>query len=292
MPTAPDDVDRKADEFFEQSRELLADRFAEARHDPDRGLRVTIIDLSDDDVAAISDLGRRLGIGGWIRIERADPAALDAWEQLRHDLRRLEDAQPRVLVGRPGLGPRYHRPPVCIELTAKAEHAAADLYQRYGAFVSLRVGALPYPLPDGPGNPPWQSRQGREPDVASTTEMHFVLDGALSVRTGETTTHALILTNLSSADISVHTNGHLTASIVDEIGSVVGGSYGPQISPLIIFTAKPSESIRIPVLVGTDSYSPELGYTIPPGIWHLTALMILSDGRQLLTPGLELTITD
>ena len=60
----------------------------------------------------------------------------------------------------------------------------------------------------------------------------------------------------------------------------------------MIFTATPSETVRIPVLVGTASYAPELGYRIPTGTWHLTATIPLSDGRHITTPGLELTVID
>lgn len=291
-PTAPDDVEWHADELFEQSRELVADRFGEARFDPDRGLRVTIIDLNDQDIAAITNLGKRLGIASWVRIERADPAALETWERLRHDLLRLQNAQPRVLQQYPTPDPGYRRPPVRIHLAAHAEPAAANLHNLYGDFVSLQVGALPYPLRADPPNPPRPSRQSSEPDTVSPTEMRIVLSGPLSLRTGQTTTHALILTNLTNHDVSVHTNGHLTASVVDDTGSAVGGYTGAQHLPLVIFTAKPSESVRIPVLIGTASYSPALGYAIPPGIWHLTAPMTLSDGRHRITPALELTITN
>ena len=81
-PTAPDDVERHAHDLFDQARALTGDRFAEARFDPDRGLRVTIIDLNDEDTTAITDAAQRLGIAGWVRIEHADPAALATWERL------------------------------------------------------------------------------------------------------------------------------------------------------------------------------------------------------------------
>ena len=61
--------------------------------------------------------------------------------------------------------------------------------------------------------------------------------------------------------------------------------------PLVIFTEEPSQTARVPLLVGTASFKAELGYTVPPGTWHLTASMDLSDGRHLTTPPLELTIT-
>jgi len=114
-----------------------------------------------------------------------------------------------------------------------------------------------------------------------------------SIRSGQTTTHHLLLTNLSGRNLSVHTNGNITAAIIDaDTGATVGGYTGAQHASLIIFTAAPSETVRIPLLVGTASYSPELGYAVPPGSWHLTAPMDLRDGRHLVTHLLEVTISD
>ena len=129
----------------------------------------------------------------------------------------------------------------------------------------------------------------REP--VDPAEMSIVLAAPLAIGTGQTATHDLLFTNLSDQDIRVRTNGNLTATIVDDTGTAVGGYTGAQHLPLMIFAAAPSETVRIPVLVGTASYSPELGYAVPPGTWHLTAPMDLDDGRHLVTPALELTIT-
>jgi hypothetical protein len=288
--TAPDNVERHAHELFDQARALVGDRFAEARFDPDRGLRITIIDLNDQDAAAITNVAQRLTVAEWVRIERADPTALETWERLRHDLSRLQDARPRALQQYPTPDPGYRRPPVEIHLAADAESTAADLHNTYGDFVSLRVGALPYPLTAEAPGPPARSRR-TERDTVSPAEMRIALETPLTLRSGQTTAHAVLLTNLSDNDIRVHTNGHLTADIVNDTGTTVGGYTGAQHLPLVIFTALPSDTVRIPVLVGTASYSPELGYAIPAGTWHLTAPMNLGDGRQLLTPALEFTVT-
>ncbi|HST47617.1 hypothetical protein [Jatrophihabitans sp.] len=292
-PTAPDDVEQHADEFFTETRALVGDRFAEARFDPDRGLRVTIIDLTDQDTTAITDLARRLGIASWVRVERAKPADLEAWERLRHDLQRLWSAEPRLLLASPTPDPGYRRPPVEICLTAAAESTAADLHNTYGDFVSLRVGALPYPPAAHLPSPSRRSARTIDRDPVNPAEMGIVLEAPLALRSGQTTTHGLLLTNLSDHDISVHTNGQLTATIINDAGAVVGGpdTGGVRIAPLVTFTAAPSETVRIPLLVGTASYSPELGYAVPAGSWHLTVPMNLADGRHLLTPALPLTIT-
>lgn len=289
-PTAPDGVEWHADELFTQARALVGERFAEARFDPDRGLRVTIIDLSDQDVTAITEVARRLGIVSWVRVERADPAALETWERLRHDLQRLWAAKPPVMLTSPTPDPGYRRPPVHIDLSADSESTAADLHNAYGDFVSLRVGALAYP----PGaSLPRPSARIIDRHPADPAEMRILLEAPLALRSGRTTTHGLLLTNLSDHDIQVHTNGHLTAVIVDDAGATVGGpdAGGAQQAPLVIFTASPSKTVRIPVFLGTASYTPELGYAVPAGSWHLTAPMDLADGRKLVTPALAFTIT-
>jgi len=288
---APDVVERHAQELFDQARALVGDRFAEARVDPDRGLRVTIIDLDVHDVSAINAVAERLGVAEWVRIERADPSALEAWERLRHDLRRLAGARRSVLTHYPMPDPGYRRPPVAIHVAADAEATAAELHAAYGDFVSLMVGALPYPPTENTPDRATSPRRPSEQRTPDPSELTVTLDGCLSIRAGQSVTHDLLLTNLSDHDIRIHTNGHLTASIVDDSGAVVGGYSGGQHLPLVIFTAEPAHTVRVPLLVGTASFVPDLGYTVPPGTWHLTASIELSDGRRLTTPPLELTIT-
>lgn len=291
QPTASENVERHAHDFFDQARLLVGDRFAEARFDPDRGLRVTIVDLNDQDTAGITNAAQQLGILDWVRIEYADPTAIATWERLRHDLQRLQSAEPRVLTQYPTPGPGYRRPPVRIHLSADAQSTAADLHSTYGDFVSLRVGALPYPPTAQSTSAPHATIRTDNRETPNPAEMSIVLEAPLAIGSGQTTTHGLLLTNLSDQDIRVHTNGNLTATVVDDTGAAVGGYAGAQQVPLVIFAAGPSDTVRIPLLVGTASYISELGYAIPPGTWHLTAPMDLADGRRLVTPALELTIT-
>ncbi len=52
---------------------------------------------------------------------------------------------------------------------------------------------------------------------------------------------------------------------------------------------------RIPLLIGTASFTPELGYLLPPGSWGLQAPLDLAPDlrtrHRRLTPVLPLTIT-
>lgn len=294
-PQAPRIVEQHSVELFEAARSILGDRLAECRRDPDRGARITIIDLNDEDIATLQDTAAGLGIAEWTRIEAADPADLSAWEQLRQDLINLRDQCPHVLQMYPTPEPGYQRPPVRIHLDARrpAVAAAAELHDRYGEFLSLHVGALPFPPNPSHVRPPRPRSTEPELELVGPNEMLLELDGPLSIQSGETATHAVMLLNTSDRPITVNTNGHLTAVINDPAtGTTVGGYTGMQIQPLIRFTANPGQDIRIPLLVGTASFTPDLGYTIPPGPWQLTAPLNLEDGRHVITQPMDFTITD
>ncbi len=98
--------------------------------------------------------------------------------------------------------------------------------------------------------------------------------------------------NLSATDIVVLTNGNLTAQVLDAAtGERVGGYSGAQRLPLVRFTVPAGSSTVIPVLVGTASRSPELGYSVPPGEWAIAAEMKLDDGRTVRTPPMGITVT-
>lgn len=81
---------------------------------------------------------------------------------------------------------------------------------------------------------------------------------------------------------------NLTAAIVDRAGAY----FGAQTAPLIIFTAEPGRTVQIPLLVGTDSCSPDLGYAVPAGEWRVVAPLDLADGKRLVSPPLPLTVID
>ena len=179
---------------------------------------------------------------------------------------------------------------IVFEAHAEAEAHAQALLTEYGAFVSLRVGALPYPLPvgAGPADTNWWDHERTRADVA---EMRFALDGPLIIRRGETVLHDLLVTNIGSRRLGFGTNGKIIGKIVDpESGQSVGGFCGPQPMPYVEFTAAPSQTVRIPLLVGTASFRPELGYAIPPGRWHAVAPLDLVDGRHLISAALDLTV--
>jgi hypothetical protein len=214
------------------------------------------------------------------------------WDELKVVLVRLRDEQPRALLGYPM--PEVdegRRPPFNIRLAARASATAEDLHRQFGDDVDLTVGALPYP----PGRPaPGRPTAGEPAGLLDPHELAAELDGPAIVRSGESVGHDLLLTNLTRQEIQIETNGHVTADVVDpRTGEVIGGSSIPQLLPLIVFRVEPGQTERIPLLIGTDSMMPRLGYTIPAGTWGLQVPLKLGghDAPRMRTPILPLTIT-
>jgi hypothetical protein len=217
---------------------------------------------------------------------------MSSWPQVREEILRLEALTPRVLTGYtgPDTDPEP-QPPFTVRLTSSSEAIAKQLHERFGDEVSLRVGALAYPPGSGES---WSEPTLREPVAPDhvLAGLHVELDGPLEVRSGESADHALRITNDTDRIITVRTNGQLTARIVDlRDGRHVGGASGAQRMPLVTFPVAPGATTRIPLWVGTDSYLPALGYTIPPGPWGVTVDLDLTDGPTLHSPVLAFDVT-
>jgi hypothetical protein len=100
------------------------------------------------------------------------------------------------------------------------------------------------------------------------------------------------MANVSDHELTVNTNGRLTALILDpRTGTVVGGYSGPQTLPLVRFPLRPGDLTTIPLLVGTTSFVAELGYSVPEGDWEMAADLRLGDGRVVQSPPVPLSIT-
>jgi hypothetical protein len=95
------------------------------------------------------------------------------------------------------------------------------------------------------------------------------LDCPAIVQSGATLRHGLLVRNLTSRVLPIATNGNVTAVVLDpQTRQVVGGFAGAQM-PLIMFRVAPGNTERIPLLIGTASFRPDLGYTVPPGSWGI-----------------------
>jgi hypothetical protein len=216
------------------------------------------------------------------------------WDELKAVLVRLRDQQPGALMQYPMSDVDEDRqPPFTIRLAPWAASTAEELHQQFGDDIELTVGALPYP----PGRQPPRPRAPSPPaDLLDPHEIAAELAGPAVVSSGHTLRHGLLLRNLTTRELQIATNGQVTAAVVDpHTGEVVGGFAGFQNLPLIIFRVAPGQTGRVPLLIGTASRTPRLGYTISPGDWGIQATLTLGphprDSPRRRTPVLPLTIT-
>jgi hypothetical protein len=210
----------------------------------------------------------------------------ELWQQEPGPLRQFPD--PREEEGRP--------PPYQITVAAWAVAVAEDLHRRFGHRVRLTVGRLPYPPGSEPEIPLNDLTRPPPGDLLDPGQAQVELDGPATVRSGETLHHGLLVHNLSGRVLPVATNGAVTAVVVaPQTGQVVGGFAEPQIMPLIMFRVAPGATERIPLLIGTASFRPELGYTVRPGSWGIQVPLDLvwnpNHREARLTPVLPLTVT-
>lgn len=219
-----------------------------------------------------------------------------AWDELKVVLVRLRDEQPGVLLEYPTLELDPGRvppvPPFGIRLAAWGAATAEELHRQFGDDVELTVGSLPYP----PGLQP-RPRPAVTPllDLLDPQEITAELEGLAVVRSGHTLRHGLLVGNLSGRELQIATNGQVTATVVDpQTGEVVGGFSGAQPAPLVVFRVAAGATEPIPLLIGTASIAPRLGYVVPAGEWGIQVTLTLGpdpDSPRRSTPILPLTIT-
>jgi hypothetical protein len=219
-----------------------------------------------------------------------------AWDELKVILVWLREEQPGVLRQYPTLELDPGRvppvPPFGIRLAPWAAATAAELHRQFGDDVELTVGALPYP----PGAQPRpRPATAPLPGLLDSREVTVELDGPAVVRSGHTLRHSLLVRNLSGSELQIATNGQVTAAVVDpHTGEVVGGYSGAQALPLKVFRAAPGGSTRVPLLIGTASTMPRLGYMVPAGEWGIQVTLTLGphprDSPRRRTPILPLTV--
>ena len=225
---------------------------------------------------------------------------MTVWDELRLTLALLLEEQPGALVRWPDLNSSEGGPPPhAIGLAPWAEAVAGELSGRFGDQVDVMVGALPYP----PGRPPLPRGPQRRPSPArepaallDPRQADVELDGLAAVRSGHTLRHGLLVRNRTGSELQIATNGQVTADVVDpQTGEQVGGFSGAQNLPLIMFRIALGGTERIPLLIGTASFTARLGYAVPPGSWGLQATLDFAHdpGEHALrrTPILPLTIT-
>jgi len=74
------------------------------------------------------------------------------------------------------------------------------------------------------------------------------------------------------------------------MGPAVGGFCGAERAVLVRLPLPAGEVTPFPLLVGTASFVPDLGYAVPPGEWAMTVELELSDRRRVRTASLPLRV--
>jgi hypothetical protein len=216
------------------------------------------------------------------------------WHEVKTALIGLEAQQRDALVLYPSLVTEEDwQPPLRITLAAWAVEFAADLHGQFGNLLDLTVGALPYPAGRAPAGDLVADEDAHAP-VLDPLETTAELDGPAVVRSGHTLRHGLLVSNLTSEALEIPTNGSIRAVVVDPgTGEVVGGYSGAYTLMLMMFTVAPGQTERIPLLIATESFTPRLGYAIPPGDWGVQATVRVGSPRNAggRTPVLPLTVT-
>jgi hypothetical protein len=119
------------------------------------------------------------------------------------------------------------------------------------------------------------------------------MDGALTVVSGHDGHHRILIANHTNEPVYFWTNGQVTAHVVDPATlRVVGVSVVAQFASLVCFGAEAHGSALLPLLVGTASVDPRLGYKVPPGTWALRALLQMAPSPPKMAPGLPASPAD
>ncbi len=216
---------------------------------------------------------------------------MSMWADVRQPIMDLQRRDPQPLTGYPSpRGDVEQAPPFSISLASWAVADAAQLHERFGDDVTLTVGAFAYPTLEHESGPTGRRPQVRTP--AYEAGLSVSLAGPLVVRSGYALRADVLVSNGSALEVTILTNRQLQSRIVADDGAEVGGYTGAQRMPGVTFDVAPAATVVIPVLIGTDSLDPALGYAIPPGHWSVQVELDLRDGRRLRSAPLPLTVTE
>ncbi|WP_427894616.1 hypothetical protein ACQHIV_14705 [Kribbella sp. GL6] len=111
----------------------------------------------------------------------------------------------------------------------------------------------------------------------------------LTVRSGWDLRQDVLVRNRGDCEQVLITGGELASVVTDGSGRVVGEFAGPHPLVRVGFAVGAGESRPVPLLVGTASLVPELGYAVPPGEWRVVVSVQTETGANGLSY-LELTI--
>ncbi|HET7387466.1 MAG TPA: hypothetical protein VFJ19_12465 [Nocardioidaceae bacterium] len=214
---------------------------------------------------------------------------MSTWTELRATLLRVVDEHPDALHVYPGPSTAArHDEPWEIHLAAWALDVAADLHERFGDAVELKVGAMHYP----------QQRLRRPPPSlkelvpAESCGIRTRLPRPLAIASGHGVRCEVVIGNGTSDRVVLSATGGLLGSVVtDDEGEVSAEDTGPTQSSLVTFGVEPHTELAVPTWVGTESLRPELGYALPAGRWWLVACLDVGETATLRSSAMPFTIT-
>lgn len=222
-------------------------------------------------------------------VHRSDRYSRSYLDSIAADVRRMATTTERGAFRSWGIGAGK----LNVVVRAIRQDLAQRLLDSYGDAVKLRVGFLSYPDPTMIDTQVPQRRQPapERPPLLAADEVQISVDEGLEVRSGEQLGGALHVHNVGTQEFVVLTNGAVTAAIVDpRTGSVVGGYEFAQHMPGIEFRVPSGGVVDIPLLVGTASTNPLLGYCVPPGRWAVEVSLNLQGRGIFRTPLLPIEV--
>jgi hypothetical protein len=169
-----------------------------------------------------------------------------------------------------------------VQLWADQADRAEEICRRFGEAVMVTIGMFPYPdrfaRTDQQPNPaldePPPQRLAALPE-----KVRIELTQDLVIRSGAHLRTMIRVHNESAVDLAANTNGQINGAVVHpDTGQRVGCYEGAQSMPLVRFDVPPGSTGDIPLLIGTASTKPELGWAVPPGPWAVR-LVLSHDGE-------------
>ncbi len=169
-----------------------------------------------------------------------------------------------------------------VQLWADQADRAEEICQRFGDAVAVTIGMFPYP--DRFARPERESEAALDeppPQKLATLpeSVQVELTDDLVIRSGAHLRTVIRVHNDSECDVAANTNGQINGTVVHpDTGKRVGCYEGAQLMPLVRFDVPSGSTGDIPLLVGTASTKPELGWAVPPGPWAVR-LVLSYDGE-------------
>jgi hypothetical protein len=220
---------------------------------------------------------------------------MTAWDELRARLLDLEDTG--CLISYPD--PRSVgdlKPPFAVKVQPWALEVAKTLHDRLGDDVRLTVGTITFP--DSSVDPSPDFVVPFPHDLLSPEELVVALDGPSQVASGFEVETSLRVKNLTDPTLHIHTSaihGTPESRIVEMNGQRILGGYRGYLPRHMIgdfgaVTVPPASESTVPLIVGTASTDPSIGYSVPPGDWGLVVYLDVIVGTKHPPPQRRLNV--